>query len=936
MTSEIRANKQTNRVGLGTVTYTDTGIIVSGIVTANSLGGIGHINVGSNIQLGNAGIVTATSFVGSGANLTGITQTTINNNAANKVIMGSNTANTLEAVAKNTLFQHLNHGQNFLDDQYLIFGDASDLQLLHQSSGAKSRIRNTNDSGSLDIESTLTRFTNKDGSTEKLRIDSNGYLGVGLDDPHLYYSPDLVVKASAANGGITIRSAATTHNNYLMFADGNSGDSRYDGYIKYNHNTRQFDFATATATRFSITSGGYIKVKGDQGNQDYWGQFYNRSDGFSFHAADGSVQRNFTFYSGASTSTERLRITSTGEVNIGNGAGYSIWNTVANDQRCRLQLKQTGGDHRGVAFLEERGDANGMDVFISKSRGGNGVGAINSGDTLGFLKWSGADGTRQHNAAGILGWNNGTIATGRVAGNLSFYTSPDAVGSLTERLRINSSGQVIIAPGGSGGTADTNADNFVVKNYTSSASCGISILNSDSQNSVLYFGNASDSKHAEIVWSDASNIFLIGSSNAGASLKFRTADQQDALLIDSSGNLGVNCTPVSIFSAYKSIQLNNYGIWQADDGGGSFLSNNAYINSSANWTYMANDYASDFGMDDGNFYFRNAGSGTGTISWNMPLKIQRNNRINIGEGNSGTALGALHINTSTVMGTETALWVGDNSANRYMTINQNGNTEQFSHMYLRFDDNGTRAVLQLVNRYATGTGYGTQIKFRGNNDEQTGAIKCQNITSGSSNADLSFTVNNSDKEVLRLQSNGDGRFYNGLSINKYDNDYSGFTRSGLVLSTPAYNEYQFTWSGHASKTIDFTCGSYFHSEFIYTQHQTNGGHHMHHYVRGKWANNHYTHTGFIYEHSGNGGGTQVSFTASDTSGNGAVDMKGGLTEVGSPGATYRHRSGGGAEGTSSSATGRFRIVETYNNGSLSTRCVILRIYFGSLSGASIS
>ena len=39
MASEIRANKQTNRVGLGTVTYTDTGIIVSGIVTATSLSG---------------------------------------------------------------------------------------------------------------------------------------------------------------------------------------------------------------------------------------------------------------------------------------------------------------------------------------------------------------------------------------------------------------------------------------------------------------------------------------------------------------------------------------------------------------------------------------------------------------------------------------------------------------------------------------------------------------------------------------------------------------------------------------------------------------------------------------------------------------------------------------------------------------------------------
>ena len=39
MASEIRANKQTNRAGLGTVTYTNTGIVVSGIVTATQFEG---------------------------------------------------------------------------------------------------------------------------------------------------------------------------------------------------------------------------------------------------------------------------------------------------------------------------------------------------------------------------------------------------------------------------------------------------------------------------------------------------------------------------------------------------------------------------------------------------------------------------------------------------------------------------------------------------------------------------------------------------------------------------------------------------------------------------------------------------------------------------------------------------------------------------------
>ena len=88
MTSEIRANKQTNRAGLGTVTYSDTGIIVSGIATANSFSGdsasIGDfLNVGSNIKLGNAGVITATSFVGSGANLTGIDATAIKDTSGN-------------------------------------------------------------------------------------------------------------------------------------------------------------------------------------------------------------------------------------------------------------------------------------------------------------------------------------------------------------------------------------------------------------------------------------------------------------------------------------------------------------------------------------------------------------------------------------------------------------------------------------------------------------------------------------------------------------------------------------------------------------------------------------------------------------------------------------------------------------------------------------
>ena len=91
-----------------------------------------------------------------------------------------------------------------------------------------------------------------------------------------------------------------------------------------------------------------------------------------------------------------------------------------------------------------------MDVFISKSRDGSGVGAINSGDTIGNLKFTGADGTRQHNAATIQVYNSGTIATGRVAGNMSIYTAPDSVNQQIERLRIDATGNVKVVSRGSG------------------------------------------------------------------------------------------------------------------------------------------------------------------------------------------------------------------------------------------------------------------------------------------------------------------------------------------------------------------------------------------------------------------------------------------------------------------------------------------------------
>mgnify|MGYP005739782671 FL=1 len=101
MASEIRANKQTNRAGLGTVTYTDTGIVVSGIVTANS-------------------------FKGDGSSLTGIDATALKDAAG---------AVKIQAQASGAIHSGIStfNEIKLSDTKKIILGNSGDLNIYHSS-----------------------------------------------------------------------------------------------------------------------------------------------------------------------------------------------------------------------------------------------------------------------------------------------------------------------------------------------------------------------------------------------------------------------------------------------------------------------------------------------------------------------------------------------------------------------------------------------------------------------------------------------------------------------------------------------------------------------------------------------------------------------------------------------------------------------------------
>ena len=82
----------------GNITFdANSNVVVTGIITATRFSGQitpTSLEIGSNIKLGNAGVITATSFVGSGANLTSLpSQLTLSNNADNRVITGGSGTN---------------------------------------------------------------------------------------------------------------------------------------------------------------------------------------------------------------------------------------------------------------------------------------------------------------------------------------------------------------------------------------------------------------------------------------------------------------------------------------------------------------------------------------------------------------------------------------------------------------------------------------------------------------------------------------------------------------------------------------------------------------------------------------------------------------------------------------------------------------------------
>ena len=207
--SRIRADKFVNNAANGAPQLTFGAEVVAGV----GLTGAGGINI--------TGIATAASFSG---NITGTTGTFTGNVSVGGTLTYEDVTNI---------------------DSVGIITARSDVSIAD-------KIVHTGDTNTAIRFPAADTFTVETAGSERLRITSDGKMGVGTNAP----VDGLQVGSHGSGNGTLVLASSTSGVCSVLMGDGATGTDYYRGYIQYNNSLDAMLFATSAGERFRITSGG--------------------------------------------------------------------------------------------------------------------------------------------------------------------------------------------------------------------------------------------------------------------------------------------------------------------------------------------------------------------------------------------------------------------------------------------------------------------------------------------------------------------------------------------------------------------------------------------------------------------------------------------------------------------------------------------------------
>ncbi len=201
-----------------------------------------------------------------------------------------------------------------------------------------------------------------------------------------------------------------------------------------------------------------------------------------------------------------------GGSNSGEGAVVVGHNASLGQDRV-FQITGTTPDTSGMEMFKYSNDTSGPTISLSKSRGGSiGTAAsVSDNDIIGTINWFADDGTDTSNyVATIHAEVDGTPGSNDTPGALVFSTTADGANSVTERMRIDDSGDVLI--GQTSQTGYTFAEKLVVGDGDTND--GITIQSGSTHQGNLAF-NAADgtTAHGRISYQHGTNYMQFFTNN---------------------------------------------------------------------------------------------------------------------------------------------------------------------------------------------------------------------------------------------------------------------------------------------------------------------------------------------------------------------------------------------------------------------------------------
>jgi len=361
-------------------------------------------------------------------------------------------------------------------------------------------------------------------------------VGIGTSDPRSMLDVE--------DGAQFVERSATGSNDPRIKLEKVDTGSNITGKITTDNLVTTGAVGIGTASPASTGTGyGSLDIAGSDGGELYLsdggtakGRLFNYASdsdliGLSAKATAGQL----VFSTGGDgASNERLRIDSSGRVLVGTSAartnvpgadeGFLVEGSTDNSSQNRFIqhiFGSNGVDGPYLGLGKHRGTSNGQSTIVSP------------GDEIGGIYFQGSDGTNFKQGAAILAQVDGTPGTNDMPGRLTFHTTADGASSPTERMRIDSSGNV-----GVGGNLIINEDSKLYLEGDTDDDYN-AIWKADTENTVFltarsHIANIIDSNNddSEAFWSVRHN----GTTLAGST---------ELMRVNSSGNISLGSTATS-------------------------------------------------------------------------------------------------------------------------------------------------------------------------------------------------------------------------------------------------------------------------------------------------------------------------------------------------------------------------------------------------------